>query len=404
MGRQNGKTELGAVLALWGLMRAPGSITLGLASSKEQSDLVYKRAVLAIESVPSLREHFARVTTSRGVETKAGAVYQKSAADSKALQGVPVHTALVDELHLLPPELWADVVNGTGGRPNTFVAGLTTAGSEASKLLKQLYVTGEKAAAGDASLERFGFFRWEAPEARVPDDDATLLKWLKAANPALASGRLDGETVLADVRALGSAEIIRYRLNRFVASTDSFIDLARWAECQSPIGTEWPDGQPVFAIDWTHKQGYATIAAAVRDSEGIVHTRIVRWITSPTLEGLLRDCEHLAWKSPQAFVVGATLRELGNELKRRGYPVTQYGVGDMARASNSFLARTYRGTLRHAGDPILTVQLPRTVRKPVGDEYRISREESSSEIDAVIATVMAVHQVDVPSDSAIQVF
>ncbi len=82
------------------------------------------------------------------------------------------------------------------------VFGITTAGDESSILLKDLYETGAKSVASDPSLERFGFFEWSAPEARVPESDEELLEYLKAANPALACGRIDSENVLSDVRAM----------------------------------------------------------------------------------------------------------------------------------------------------------------------------------------------------------
>jgi phage terminase large subunit-like protein len=407
MGRQNGKSTIAAALAIWGLLRKRGGLTIGIASNVEQSNIVFDRTRKIVTANPELADLFKRITTTRGLEMHSGATYSVKPAKEDSLQGLAVHTGIVDEVHIVKPQLWDALVAGTGARSGTMVIGITTAGADDSELLKSLYSHAEKGIAGDSSYARFGAFIWEASESRVPDDDAELVELLKPANPRLASGLIDAEEFVSDVRGNtegGTAGIIRYRLNRFVSSTGSFMDLAKWAKCQSPIGTEWPTGQPVFAIDWTAKQGYATIAAAVRDEDGIIHTKLVRWVTHPTIESLVRDCEHLAQHWPSAFVMGATLRELGNELKRRGYPVSQYGVGDMVRASNSFLARTARATIQHAGDPLLTLQLPRTVLKTSGDEYRISREESSTEIDAVIATVMAVHQAEVTPGSVIQVF
>ncbi|RAZ34831.1 terminase large subunit domain-containing protein [Microbacterium sp. SMR1] len=397
MGRQNGKTELGAILGLWGLLRQSNAFTVGLASSKEQADLIYARARKAITGNPTLAKRFRRSTGTRGLETHDGAIYRVAPATSAGLQGIPITTALVDELHILPRELWADVVNGMGGRPNTLVIGITTAGGDESELLKNLYETGDKAVAGDPTLERFGFFCWEAPESIVPTDDAKLLDYLKAANPALSGGRLDPETILADVRALSTAEILRYRLNRFTSGTEAFIDLAKWGECQRPWDSEWPTGtQPVIALDWSTGQQYATIAAAALDESGNAHTQLVATIVNPTLEGLTALCEELSFRYPTAFVMYSyRLRELGNELKRRGYPVSLYSPADIVRASNSFYARVARKTLRHAGDPLLTVQLPRTVSKPHGDSFIISASDSSTEIDAVMATVMAVHAAEV---------
>lgn len=403
--RQNGKTEIAAALALWGLLRKRGGLTVGIASSTEQAALVYERTRKVIGLNPELAALFRRVTGTRGLELHSGASYVTKAAKSAALQGLPIHTGIVDEVHIVEPELWADLVNGTGARTNALIVGITTAGGDNSALLKDLYATAERAIAGDAP--RFGAFIWEAPESAVPEDDAALLELLKPANPRLASGKVDAETFLADVRTTpgGNVGLIRYRLNRFSSGVETFIDLAKWGRAQREHGTPWPEGTPVFAVDWSNGHGYASIAAAVLDAEGTVHTRLVRWVAQPTLEGLVRDCEHLAEFYPSAFVMDSyNLRELGNELKRRGYPVSLYGPADQVRAANSFYSRVVRGTLSHAGDPLLTVQLPRTKRKDHGDSFRISAEDSSIEIDAVKATVMAVHAAEVTPDGSISVY
>jgi hypothetical protein len=63
------------------------------------------------------------------------------------------------------------------------------------------------------------------------------------------------------------------------------------------------------------------------------------------------------------------------------------------RASATFYGAIRRRTLIHAGDPLLSLQIPRTVRKNIGDNYRISRPDSSIEIDCVIAVFRRVFRV-----------
>jgi hypothetical protein len=54
----------------------------------------------------------------------------------------------------------------------------------------------------------------------------------------------------------------------------------------------------------------------------------------------------------------------------------------------------------------MTYQIPRTVRKNVGDNFRISRADSSVEIDAVMATTLAVYAASelTPKSTGIQLF
>lgn len=409
LARQSGKTELAAALGLIGLLRAPNQLVIGIASSAEQARIVYKRTMHAIAANPSLAKRFQALTETRGIRSKDGGVYELKAAKGAALQGLPVDLGVVDEVHLLKPDLWNALINGLGGRPNGLVVGITTAGSEDSELLADLYVSGRKAADGDPKLERFGFFLWEAPETRVPEDDETLLDWLAAASPALACGRLDGENILADVRTMPPGDIIRYRLNRFTESTEAFLPLSLWGACQRDFGAEFPKHKtrrPVFAIDRSPDWGYATITANIQDDGGIVHTEIVASFVRPTLEQLVAVCTSLYRWSPSTFVMeNFALKELAAELTKRGLPAVTLSNAEVFSASSMFYARVLQKRIRHAGDPLLSVQMPRTVRKQVGEGFRISRKDSSIEIDAAIATVIGAYWATrSASDTVMQLF
>ena len=109
--------------------------------------------------------------------------------------------------------------------------------------------------------------------------------------------------------------------------------------------------------------------------------------------------------NPRAIIVDSySLRDLAKELKMRGLPVETASLGDVVNASSLLYARLARKQLRHAADPLLSVQIPRTVRKAVGENYRISRTNSSIEIDAVMSTCLAVWGADVLRPVELQVF
>lgn len=407
VGRQNGKSVIGAILGLYGLLRAPGQLVIGIASSADQARILYDRTMLVIRRNKSLAERFDKLTDTRGIRAKDGGKYEIKAAKSSALQGLPVNVGLVDELHLLPPSLWSDLVNGTSSKKNGLVIGITTAGDESSELLKNLYEVGMKAAEGDPKFERFGFFVWEAPDARVPDNDEELADYLKQANPALAAGRIDMENVISDVRAMPPTDVIRYRLNRFVASSAQFITPVMWAKCARPFGDQIAlDGaRPTFAIDRTPDWGYASISAAIKRKDGITETEIVASIVKPNLEQLVALCVELTKHSPQNFIVDSYgLRDLGMELKRRGLPVIIANQSDVINASSLAYSKIARQELQHSSDPILSIQFPRTVRKNVGEHFRISRKDSSVEIDAVMATILAVYGAETRLEQSLQVF
>ena len=407
MGRQNGKSLLAASLGIWGLLRSPGNYVVGIASSAEQARIVYDRTMFVIRNNKSLSAMFEKLTDTRGIRAKDGGKYEIKAAKSGALQGLPVSVALADELHLMPPALWSDMVNGTGGRKNGIVIGITTAGDDNSELLKNLYETGDKAISGDPQFERFGFFCWEAPQAIVPENDELLLEWLQDANPALQSGRLDAQNILSDVRAMPPTDVVRYRLNRFVAASSVFISPQMWAACARPFGQHFPETstRPVFAIDRSPDWGFATIAVATKGEQGETHTELVASIVKPTLEQIVQVCLNLSRYSPQGYIVdGYALKELGQELKKRGLPVTIATQSDIINASSMVYSKIAQRKIQHSSDPLLSMQFPRTVRKNIGDQFRISRKDSSVEIDAVMATLLAVYGAETKIEQSLQVF
>jgi phage terminase large subunit-like protein len=406
MGRQNGKTELVSALGIWSLLRKEGSYNVSVASTAEQARLVYDRVQRIVAANPdTLGRLMVKLTDTRGMKTKHGAKYEIKASNANVLQGIPVNTGIVDECHLVSAEVWDALVSGTGARDNTIIIGITTAGDENSELLNRLYQNANKAISGDEQFARFGSWIWEASESEVPDDDDKLIELLTEANPALQSGRIHVRNLIDDVRALPKDDIIRYRLNRFVNSGDkTFIPLDLWWKCSKPLDYEFPAGDIVFAIDRTPDWAHASIAAAVKIDD-VIHTELVASIVKPTMERLLYICGQLAAFSPRAILVdGYTLRDLHKELSIRGFNADVMSLSDVVNASSLFFSRIARRTLVHAGDPLLTVQIPRTVRKLVGEGFRVSRRDSAVEIDAVMATLMAVYGVETLRSQTIQVF
>lgn len=408
LARQNGKTEIAAALGLWALLREAGALVIGIASSREQATLVYERTMQAINRNPALRAKFARLTDTRGIATKAGGRYELKAAKSAALQGLPIRLGLVDELHLLKRALWTDLVNGTGGRPDCLVAGITTAGDSQSELLIDLYrLGGEAIEEGDAA--RFGFFVWEAPESRIPEDDETLGRYLAAASPAIACGRLDLETVISDVRGLPEPDVIRYRFNRFLdAAQAAFIPVGVWRGAQRTEGDGWPAGvRPVFTFDRTPDWSFASIVATAKDAEGVIHAELVASLRSPNLAQLVEIAAKLHARHTPASIAhdGYGLRDFGKELRRRGIATHVGTPADAINAAGTLYAKAAGGDLRITPAPLLDQQAARAIRKNIGDAFRISRTDSAVEIDAMNALALGVLVAEVTPDTpVVQVF
>lgn len=388
--RQVGKTEVISAIGLWALLRKPNQFNIGIASQADQARILYDRLQRIIAANPVLKSMMTKLTDTRGIRTTEGTRYEIRAAKASTLQGIPISIGIVDEVHLVDDAAWSALVAGQGARPDSMLVGITTAGDENSALLARLYDNANKAIAGE--LDRFGAWIWEASEAYVPKDDDELMALLIEANPALQDGRIDPKLVLADARSLPDDDIIRYRLNRFIkSSANTFIPFSMWQKNERKLDEQFPAGQVVFGIDRTPGWEHATVAAAIL-VDGIIHTELVASIVKPTLEKLVNVAIQLHKHSPRAIIMdGLMLRDLHNELKMRGVPTEIATLADIVTASSTFYARLARETLKHAPDPLLSVQIPRTVRKSVQNGFMVSRRDSSVEIDAVMSTLVACH-------------
>jgi phage terminase large subunit-like protein len=396
VGRQNGKSVIGAILAMYGLLlHEKGPIVISLASNTEQARIIYQRVMYVIKNNPALNKRFKKTTETRGIELVGGAgKYEVKAAKGAALQGIPVSLCLFDELHIGKEEMWSAMVLGSAQRKDGLVVGITTAGDDNSLLLKDLYKKADLAIQGE--MERFGAFIWEAPEgANIDDPDA-----LKAANPSLACGRMSLDNAVNDVMMLPEHEARRYRHNRFVSSESAWMPMTLWRKC---IG-EPLEGRPVFTVDRTPSWEHATITASIKAGDK-TYTEVVASIVKPSLDQLINICVELNRHGPITFAMdNYTLSDLHEELKRRGIPTRRLNLTDVTNACSTSYALIAQGRVVHTDEELLRRQMPFAIKKNVGDAWRISRQSSSHDIDAVMGMVMGLYVAETSKDMPAQVF
>lgn len=209
--RQNGKSTIGADLALCGLVQLdPAPRVLGIATSREQARIVYGRTHYAVTHSPLLSSVL-RPTESRGIVWRDGrGGYQVYPVKAHGVQGEPMTYGVADELHIMPQVMWDSVVHGQKSLPSAQLVGITTAGDNDSTLLKRLEA--------EAAEGRIGHFIWRAPGDELTADNVA------AANPAVACGRIPAERVIADIESHPTADIRRYTLNRWVDAAEPWGD------------------------------------------------------------------------------------------------------------------------------------------------------------------------------------
>ena len=405
MGRQNGKSTLTQALSLYALlMHEQGPTVVGVASSVDQARIVYNRTLYSVTNNKWLKKRFAKATEHRGLILNDGAgSYMIKAAKETALQGIAVSFGIVDELHILPRGLYSSLTLGTSTKKDGLVVGITTAGDENSETLKELYANGDKAIAGDSDFERFGFFCWEAPEGAALDDVDAIY----AANPAVASGRIPLDTVLSDLRSIPEIEARRYRLNQFInaSSIPGWLPMELFHAGAAQGITD--KSQPlVISVDRTQSWGNVTIAAARRCEDGTYETELIASYVNPTEGQIFNDLQDLYIKyNPSGLALDdRQMPNIGKKLKMAGIPVYQLWTKEVSAACSFAYWAFSNNMIKHNNDALLVEQTPKGVSKYSGETWIISRKESKGDLDALMATVLALYTASIVETPQIQVF
>lgn len=398
MPRKNGKSLIGALFALYGmLLHEPAPEVVSVAASADQAKIVYRRLKHQVDSSELLGHFFTRSTEHRGLYTKdEQGIYKVVAANAATVQGLHPSLVVFDELHVAKEDVWTAMSLGSATRQDGLTIGITTAGDDTSELLKNLYKRGARAVEGDEELERFGFFCWEAPKGCALDDEESV----RMANPQLASGILSWEAVKNELATMPEPDARRYRLNQFVSSMNAWIPVGAWVNL--------PNGRPntpqVFAIERTPGWEFCSIVTAEVQPDGNTATELVASFNNTNLDEVIAACIKLA-KYGKPFVMdSATMSDLGLALKQKGLRVQMTSIKDLIHASNNAYSRIIKKELIHPKDDIVSMQMQRAVRKNSGESWRIARKDSGTEIDAAIATVLAIWFVETQAKPQQMVF
>lgn len=397
--RQNGKSEICAVLSLYALVQhSKGGSVIGIATNRASAQIVYDRVRDAIRADRGLRTMF-KATSTRGLRNlNTGSTYKVMPAKSDALQGHTISAlGIVDEVHIVPEALWDDMVTSASAHENALIVGLTTAGSPDSTLLKRLYETA--ATDIDDSETSIGFSIFEGIEGAAMDDEESLLR----ANPIVACGRKSLATLLDEMQGAPDSHNKRYRHNLFVEEVDEpFISLAQWME---NTGTGITDRKDlVFGIEVTPTWSWASISVARKRDDGVVETQLIASFDKPELEDLVAVAKHLKKSNPHCSFVMDTrnLLDLFTQLKDKGYTVYDLNRGGYQRMAATFLSLTNTKKISHNKDVLLTLQVPAAKTKNYGDGFAIAK--GIRDIDAVKATAAAVYIANTRKKKVLQLF
>lgn len=388
--RKNGKSTLGAALAIYALvaMGEPGAQVYSCAGDRKQASIVFDEAKRMVLAEPELRD-IVRVQRWH-LEGPQHSIYRVLSADAELQQGLNPSFVIFDEVHVQPNrDLWDAMVLGMGARRRPMIVGITTAGFDRETLAWDLYERGRR---GEL------YFWWKEPADANADwlDEAV---WAEA-NPAFGDF-LFPEALREDAKVTPEAAFRRYHLNQWTSTYSAWLPHGAWAGIEDKPRTFDPTRPFVAFLDgsWAN-DSTGIVAATIEDAPhfsvlghwmpehelghvdmGSIEARTRQVLAMPGCRGLAFD--------PARF------QDFFARLEAEGLPVVEWPTNSLARmvpACQDFYTAVMERSITHDGDPRLAAHIANAVLKEDHRGPRIVKEAKGSKrkIDLAVCAVGAL--------------
>lgn len=130
--RKNAKTTMAAAIALYLLTvdHEPGAQVYSAAKTRDQARIAWGIAHKMVQRTPDLKERFGLEPMAHSIVCeREGSFYKPLSRDADSLEGLNVHGAIVDELHVHPDrEVWDVIDNGITARSQPLIFAISTEG------------------------------------------------------------------------------------------------------------------------------------------------------------------------------------------------------------------------------------------------------------------------------------
>jgi hypothetical protein len=425
--RQNGKTTVLVILALWWQFVCEVEMVLGTSTKLDYAKESWHKAVRVAEAAPALagqrgRRWSREANGEQESWTLNHARYKIAPSNEEGGRSLTVHRLILDELRQHHDySAWAASVNA-GNAVLMFQAwALTNAGTDRSVVLNDLHEAAEvfiawaleQLAAGEVLREvlagapgdyRFGMFSWSCTE----DMDPLNVEHLAVANPQLGH-RIDPDTLLGAARiaaAAGGDALRKFQTEAMcirVKSENVAFDLSAWGRAlDSSTTLDRFRGRLAACLDVSPDGSHATLVAAAIMPDGRVRVEAIQsWESLAAVRAALP-----AWLErvrPYTFGwfpasgAAALTAELGQRKQGRvGWPPRGVRVeaikGETAAVVMGFAALVTEQGVIHAPEELITAHLGNAEPKYLpGALWIIDRRQGAGHVTAAYAAAGAVH-------------
>lgn len=298
--RKNGKSWLGAALAIDEMCQRGGQVFLISDSERNLKSALFFELRTLIERTPALNAACHIYKDHLECPSSGGGVYLRP-NNLSASQSINPDLVIFDEVHMQrSDEIWNGMVLAGAAAERGLVFGITTPGYDVTGMAHTLY---EQVRAGvlDGIVH-------EAADPKVDlDDTAALTEQLRIANPVLEDRPEMLARFLAERDQISESDFRRFRLGLWTAGGAAWLPYGAWAARRSPNAFEWTKGTWI-GFDGSHSGDSSALVAV--NPQGQI-TVLGLWEKPSKLTGRQAD----EWRVPRADVQRAVAAAMENPCR-----------------------------------------------------------------------------------------
>jgi len=430
--KKQGKTELGAAIALYMLLADGewGAEIYSCAADRAQASLIYTVAVDMIKLCPALKKRLKIVASQKRIVFPAmNSFYQVLSSEAFSKHGINPHAVLYDELHVANREMFNVMTHGAADarrQPINFL--ITTAGNDRRSIGFEVHKKAVDIIEGRKYDQTFYPTIYGAEE----DEDWTSPEVWRKANPSLGITVLEEKMFIACENAKqnpAEENLFRQlRLNQWIKQSVRWMPMDEWDICNFEVNPEELIGRECYggldlssSIDITafvlvfppryedenyiilpyfwipeenlnlrvrrdhvpydiwEKQGY------VKTTEGnvVFYGFIERFIEDLGTKYNIKEIAFDRWGAVQ----------MTQNLDGMGFTVVPFGQGykDMSPPTKELMKLTLEKKISHGGNPVLRWMMDNIfVRTDPAGNIKPDKEKSTEKIDGAVALIMAL--------------
>ena len=433
IGKKNGKSELGAALALNMLINDDEwkAEVYSCASDRQQAAIVFDVAVYMGRQNPTLSRLIKIIpSTKRMVYQPTGSIYQVLSSEVATKHGLNVSACIFDELHTQPTRALYDVMTQGSGdarrQPLWFF--LTTAGTDRNSVCWEVHQKALDILEGRKHDPRFYPVVYGLPDDADWQDEQN---WYKC-NPSL------GYTITIDkvrdayrkaLETPADENMFRQlRLNQWVKQSVRWMPMDKWDECGAPVIPSEMEGRVCYAgLDLSSTSDLTTLVLVFPPSDESEPYVVLPffWLPEETLplrvrrdhvmydvwekQGFLQTTEgnvvHYGFIEKFICELGEkyNIREIAYDrwnatqmvqnLEDDGFTMIPFGQGfrDMSPPTKELMRLVLEHKLAHGGHPVLRWNMDNAfVRTDPAGNLKIDKQKSTEKVDGAVALVMAL--------------